>query len=77
MYSVEESYKFVICLYASKDKPVTLGRPKLGPFPFVLRIDMVGEILGPIYASGFGVTDVGNIIDMTLNGMLDSPRNLV
>lgn len=61
---VGKTYEFIIRLHTSEDQTFAFGRPERGPFSFVLGVDVVGEVLGPVYACGFGVADIGYVVDV-------------
>jgi len=65
------AYEFVVCFHTSKDETVAFRCPELRPLPFVLGVDVDGEVLGPVYTAGFGVADVCYVVDVTLRGVLD------
>jgi len=65
------AYEFVVGFHASEDEAVAFGGPQLGPFFLVCAVDVVGEVLGPVYAAGFGVADVGYVVHMAFGVVLE------
>lgn len=63
---VGKTYEFIIRLHTSQDQALAVGGPERRPFFSVLGIDVVGEVLGPVDACGFGVADVGYVVDVAL-----------
>lgn len=47
---------------------MAFGRPELGPFFLVGRVDVGCEVLGPFYAGGLGVADVGDVVYVAFGG---------
>lgn len=64
-------HEFIVGFHASQDEAVAFRCPEVGPFFFVLGVDVVGEVLGPVYAAGFGVADVGYVVYVAFGGLLE------
>lgn len=67
-----EVYEFVVGLHASQDEAIAFGCPELGPLFLVLAVNVVGEVLGPVYSAGFGVADVGYVVHVAFGVVLDT-----
>lgn len=71
------THEFEVCFDAAEDQAVGFGGPEFGPFLLVGGVDGGGEVLGPVYARGFGVAGVGDVVDVALGDELEDDVPLV
>jgi hypothetical protein len=60
--------EFVVGSDGGEDEADAAGRPELGPCGFVGGVEVQGDVVRPVYARGFGVADVGYVVDVLLEG---------
>lgn len=59
-------YKFVVHLDTLQDEPDSRTTKHVYPFFLICGIDIVTDIARPVYSSCFGVSNIGNVVDVTL-----------
>lgn len=63
-------YKFVVDLDTLQDEPDSRITKQVYPFFFICGIDMIADIACPVNSSCFGVSNISNVVDVTLADQL-------